>query len=64
MLDNFNYEDMKKAVLIVNKKSKLEVSGNVDLNNIKKIAETGIDFISVGALTKHLQSIDLSMRFD
>ncbi len=64
MLDNFNLENMEKSVSIVNKKSKLEVSGNVDLNTIKKIAETGIDFISVGALTKHLRAIDLSMRFE
>lgn|SRR3990167_4970389 len=62
MLDNFNVDDMKKAVAIVNQKSKIEVSGNVDLNNIRKIAETGIDFISVGSLTKHLRAIDLSMR--
>lgn len=64
MLDNFNLSDMKQAVSIVNQRVKIEVSGNVDLSNIVDIAKTGVDFISVGALTKNLRAIDLSMRLD
>lgn len=64
MLDNFNLSDMKQAVSIVNQRVKIEVSGNVDLSNIIDIAKTGMDFISVGALTKNLRAIDLSMRMD
>lgn len=63
MLDNFSLADMKKAVDINSGRAKLEVSGGVNLNNIHKIAETGVDFISVGAITKHVRAIDLSMRF-
>lgn len=63
MLDNFNVEDMRKAVAITNGKARLEVSGNVTKETIRKFAETGVDFISVGALTKHVRALDLSMRF-
>lgn len=62
MLDNFDLDHMKQAVALVAKRAELEVSGNVTLQNIKEIAETGVDFISVGDLTKNLTSIDLSMR--
>jgi nicotinate-nucleotide pyrophosphorylase (carboxylating) len=66
MLDNFTIPMMLEAVNI-NKnnavKADLEVSGNVDNTTILKYAETGVDYISVGALTKHVQAIDLSMRF-
>lgn len=63
MLDNFDYQMMKDAVAITNKQAKLEISGNVNLETIAKFAETGVDFISVGALTKHVRALDLSMRF-
>lgn len=61
MLDNFNLENMKKAVEIIGGKIKLEVSGNVTLNNVKKIAQTGVDFISVGALTHSAKNFDFSL---
>lgn len=63
MLDNFNVEDMCKAVAITSGKARLEVSGNVTKETIREFAETGVDFISVGALTKHVRALDLSMRF-
>lgn len=66
MLDNFSIEQMQQAVAInenIGNPTKLEVSGNVSLDTIVEFAETGIDFISVGALTKHVKAIDLSMRF-
>lgn len=62
MLDNFSVSDLRQAVEITNKKVELEASGNVDLTTIREIAETGVDFISIGALTKNIQAIDLSMR--
>lgn len=62
MLDNFNLEDMRKAVAINAGKAKLEASGNVTESTLPLIAETGVDFISIGALTKHCRAVDLSMR--
>lgn len=62
MLDNFALAGMKQAVQLNAGRAKLEVSGNVTLENIKAIGETGVDFISVGSLTKHIRAIDLSMR--
>ncbi|MBH0073586.1 carboxylating nicotinate-nucleotide diphosphorylase [Pseudoalteromonas sp. NZS127] len=64
MLDNFNVEQIKQAVVVTNKRAKLEVSGNMTLQTLKTYSQAGIDFISSGALTKNLQSIDLSMRFE
>jgi len=64
MLDNFNVEQIKQAVVVTNKRAKLEVSGNMTLQTLKTYSQAGVDFISSGALTKNLQSIDLSMRFD
>ncbi len=64
MLDNFNLEQMRRAVKITAGQVPLEVSGNVSLANLRDIAATGVDFISVGALTKHLRAIDLSLRID
>ena len=63
MLDNFKFEDMIEAVKITNGQAKLEISGNVNLQTIGKFASTGVDFISVGALTKNVRALDLSMRF-
>ena len=63
LLDNMNLDEMREAVGIVNGRAKLEASGGVTLDNIRAIAETGVDYISIGAITKHLHAIDLSMRF-
>ena len=63
MLDNFQVPMMVEAVAINQGQAKLEVSGNVSLATIREYAQTGVDFISVGALTKHVQAMDLSMRF-
>jgi len=62
LLDNFELESMRQAVALNAGRAKLEVSGNVDLASIRAIAETGVDFISVGGLTKNVKAIDLSMR--
>ena len=64
MLDNFSLHDLKAAVKLNGDRVELEASGNVDLKSVKKIAETGVDFISVGALTKNVKAIDLSMRIN
>ncbi|EGQ7768033.1 carboxylating nicotinate-nucleotide diphosphorylase [Vibrio parahaemolyticus] len=63
MLDNFTKEMMRKAVEINAGRAALENSGNITLDTIAEYAETGVDYISVGALTKHLKAMDLSMRF-
>jgi len=62
MLDNFDIEMMRQAVELTKGQAKLEVSGNVTLATIGDFARTGIDYISVGALTKHVIATDLSMR--
>lgn len=62
MLDNFTLEDMQHAVTLADKRVKLEASGNVSLDTLREIARTGVDFVSVGALTKHVRAIDFSMR--
>jgi nicotinate-nucleotide pyrophosphorylase (carboxylating) len=62
MLDNFSIKDMCRAVQMNTGPTKLEVSGNVDIDSVRDIADTGVDFISVGALTKNVIAIDLSMR--
>ncbi len=63
MLDNFSTDMMREAVIINAGRAALENSGNVTLETIREYAETGVDYISVGALTKHLTAMDLSMRF-
>lgn len=62
MLDNFSYEDMATAVSQFRGQVKFEASGNMDQEQLHKVANTGVDFVSVGALTKHIQAIDLSLR--
>jgi nicotinate-nucleotide pyrophosphorylase (carboxylating) len=62
MLDNFSLEDLKTAVALTAGQVELEASGNIGLANIRTIAETGVNFISIGALTKHIKAVDLSMR--
>ncbi len=64
MLDNFKLADMKEAVSINAGQAKIEASGNVNFTTLVPIAETGVDFISIGALTKDCKSIDLSMRIN
>ncbi|MFQ2223709.1 carboxylating nicotinate-nucleotide diphosphorylase [Aeromonas enteropelogenes] len=63
MLDNFDLAMMREAVAINQGRAKLEVSGNVTLETLAEFAATGVDYISVGALTKHVRALDLSMRF-
>ena len=67
LLDEFSLENMRRAVT-VNRASarpaQLEASGGVSLDSLREIAATGVDFVSVGALTKHVRAIDLSMRFE
>jgi nicotinate-nucleotide pyrophosphorylase (carboxylating) len=62
MIDNFSLDDMRTAVARGAGKVELEASGNIDLTNIRAVAETGVDYISIGALTKNIKAIDLSMR--
>jgi len=67
MLDDFSLEDMRAGVAAVRASgtaAKLEASGGVSLDTIRAIAATGVDCISVGALTKHVRAVDLSMRFE
>lgn len=64
MLDNMSCEDMAKAVEITNGRAKLEASGNVTADTIRKIAETGVDIISLGALTHSVKAFDISMKID
>ena len=62
LLDDFSLPMMREAVALSGGRAELEVSGNVSLEGIRQIAETGVDYISVGALTKNVRAIDLSMR--
>ncbi|MBM4207090.1 MAG: carboxylating nicotinate-nucleotide diphosphorylase [Gammaproteobacteria bacterium] len=64
MLDNLSLDDIRAAVAINNRAVELEASGNITLENIRSVAETGVDFISIGALTKNIKAIDLSMRIN
>jgi len=63
MLDNFTTDQMRQAVKRNQGQARLEVSGNVTRETLREFAETGVDYISVGALTKHVRALDLSMRF-
>ena len=62
MLDNFNYEDLRKAVKLINGKYKTEASGGITLDTLRNYAECGVDFISVGALTHSVNNLDLSLK--
>jgi nicotinate-nucleotide pyrophosphorylase (carboxylating) len=62
LLDNFAVDDLRAAVQITGGRAALEASGGVTLDNIRAVAETGVDFISIGSLTKHLRAVDLSLR--
>ena len=63
LLDNMSLDQMREAVAIASGKAVLEASGNVSLDTVRAIAETGVDRISVGSLTKDVRALDLSMRF-
>jgi nicotinate-nucleotide pyrophosphorylase (carboxylating) len=68
LLDEFSLDELRAAVALnrghANGPMKLEASGNVTFETLRPIAETGVDFISIGSLTKHLRAVDLSMRFE
>lgn len=67
LLDNFTLKQLSEAVILTHQQSEkrviLEASGNITLDNVRQVAETGVDRISIGSLTKNIQAIDLSMRF-
>ena len=64
LLDDFAADALREAVRITAGRCPLEVSGGVDLARVRAIAETGVDFISIGALTKHVRAVDLSLRIE
>lgn len=68
LIDNFTLDDMRRAVSITrahrNSRVELEASGNMSLDGVRAVAETGVDFISVGGVTKHVRAVDLSMRLE
>jgi nicotinate-nucleotide pyrophosphorylase (carboxylating) len=63
LLDDFSLEDTREAVTLARGRARLEASGGMDLDRLREVAATGVDYISVGSLTKHVRAIDLSMRF-
>lgn len=63
LLDNFSLDKLRQAVEINEGRIELEASGNINEQTIRQVAETGVDFISIGALTKHVRAIDFSLRF-
>ena len=62
LLDNFSLADLRHAVQVTHGRALLEASGNITLETVRAVAETGVDRISIGALTKHVRAVDLSMR--
>jgi nicotinate-nucleotide pyrophosphorylase (carboxylating) len=62
MLDNFNFEDLRKAVSLINNQFETEASGGINLDTVRKYAECGVDYISVGALTHSVHNMDLSLK--
>jgi nicotinate-nucleotide pyrophosphorylase (carboxylating) len=64
LLDDLALDDTRAAVTLARGRARLEASGGIDLTRLREVAETGVDFISVGSLTKHVRAIDLSMRFN
>jgi nicotinate-nucleotide pyrophosphorylase (carboxylating) len=64
LLDNFNIKSLKKAIFLNKKRAILEASGNITFKNVKKIALTGVNRISLGSLTKNIKAIDLSMKIE
>ncbi len=64
LLDNFSPDDLRRAVQLTHGRALLEASGNITLDTVRAVAETGVDRISVGSLTKHIHAVDLSMRIE
>ena len=64
LLDNFTTDEIRQAVALTGKRAELEASGGITLDTLRQYAETGVDYVSIGALTKDIHAIDLSMRFD
>lgn len=64
MLDNMSVELMREAVKIINKNALVEASGNMDEKDLKEVASTGVDLISIGALTNYIKPLDISLKFD
>jgi len=62
MLDNFTPDDISKAVKLINKNYETEASGGINADNLRQYAETGVDYISIGALTHHIKSLDMSLK--
>ena len=63
LLDNFSIELLREAVSMNRQRIQLEASGNINAETIAAVAETGVDFVSIGSLTKHLRAVDFSLRF-
>ena len=63
LLDNMTLDELRQAVVIANKAVELEASGGITLENVRAIAETGVDYISIGDITKNIRAVDLSLRF-
>jgi nicotinate-nucleotide pyrophosphorylase (carboxylating) len=61
MLDNFELSMMREAVKMIGGSKEVEASGNIDLNRVRQVAETGVDYISVGALTHSVPALDISL---
>ena len=64
LLDNFTPTQLAQAVELTHGRAELEASGGIGLDSLRRIAETGVDYVSVGALTKNLDAVDLSLLFD
>ncbi|MGA7298165.1 MAG: carboxylating nicotinate-nucleotide diphosphorylase [Rhodanobacteraceae bacterium] len=64
MLDEFNDTELGEALALIDGRAQVEISGSVDLERLRELANLGVDYISIGALTKNIQAIDLSMRMD
>jgi nicotinate-nucleotide pyrophosphorylase (carboxylating) len=63
LLDNFSIADMQRAVELTSRRIELEASGNIERDRLVEIASTGVDYVSIGALTKNLRAIDFSLRY-
>ena len=64
MLDNMSVDEIREAVKLNNRRKELEVSGGVNLDNIREIAETGVDYISIGAITHSAPAADFSLEIE
>ena len=64
MLDNMDVEQMKQAVSLISGRALIEASGNINIENVRTVGETGVNYISVGALTHSVKSLDISLEFE